>query len=157
MGASETWIRLAQLVQGARQRRHQCQCQKPHLSLTEATIACRARGFVSNVLSATTIGTHERPYDFPFVFEDGAIRKKYKEMVMSEHFQNECRAVYFARQKGRSGSSHRHIQEAVYRESYSGRVAATYTNKERLFSASKFTFKGCLSEDILLSQMGSEG
>ena len=134
--ALEIWIRLLQLVQGD-------PTKGALLPMPDATFAsdrgyncAQSTKFVSNLLGAKTIGTHKRSYEFPFVFGDWPIRKKHKGMVFSE---KGCRAVNYATQQGRRGSYNRQIQAAVYRESYYSRVAAVYTNNERLFSASKFT------------------
>lgn len=49
------------------------------------------------------------------------------------------RAVYAATKKGTKGTKGNNIQALVYRESYSGRVAAMYHNNLRLFGANRYT------------------
>ena len=90
--------------------------------------------FLNETLAASCIGTHKRSLSFPFVFGDGAIRKRHKGMVISERG---CRAVYSAVKKPAKRSG-RAIQASVYRESFSGRIAAVYSNDERRFGAHKF-------------------
>ena len=91
--------------------------------------------FVSNKPGSTCFGTQNRSLDFGFVFSEGPIRKRYKGMVVSE---KGCRAIYSPKQKIRSGSSRRQVQASVYRNSLLGRIAAVYSNNERMLSSTKF-------------------
>ena len=128
--ALETWIRLAQVVQGPPTKGALVPMPDAKFASDRGYNRAQSTKFVSTMHGATTIGTHKRSYDFPFVFGNGPIRKKRKVMVVSE---KGFRAVCDARHKGRGGSPHRHVQAPVCRESYSGRVEAVYKNNERLF------------------------
>lgn len=73
-------------------------------------------------LGATGLGTHKRTPSFPFSFGEGAVARKHKGVRIPEVGS---RAVYSARISSTQRSSQR-VEAIVYRESYSGRVAALW-------------------------------
>ena len=91
--------------------------------------------FINEKLGATGLGTHKRSLDYPFVFGDGPITKRHKGMRVSERG---CRAIYSATRRPQSCSG-RAIEASVYRESYSGRIAAIYHNDKARFCSTRFT------------------
>ena len=132
----DTWTRLALLPHGA-------PTQGAFIPMADAIFAAdrgynckQSIEFVSNKLGSSCFGTHKRSLDFPFVFGEGPIRKRHKGMVVSE---KGFRAIWSAKQKIPSGSSRRQVQASVYRESFSGRIGAVYSNNERMLSSTKFT------------------
>lgn len=90
--------------------------------------------FSNESLGATDIGTQMRSLDFPFVFGEGPIRRRHKRMTVSE---KERRAVYSATCHP-TGHERGNIQAVVYRESYTGGIAAIYHNDQQLLSAHSF-------------------
>ena len=131
----DIWLRLVQLVQGAP--------TKGALVLMADAVFAADRGyngketidFISKTLGASALGTHKHSLDYPFVLGEGPIRKKHKSVTVSE---KGCRAVYSAKNVG-GGVSRRQVEATVYRESYSGRIAAVYSNNERMFRSTKYT------------------
>ena len=67
------------------------------------------------------------------VFGDGKISRRHRGRRVSE---KGCRSLYSAIKKSRKG---RNVEACVYREAFSGRIAAYYHNNERLFGSCKFT------------------
>ena len=93
--------------------------------------------FVSNVLSASLIGMHKRDLWFPYVFGYGPISRRHRGMVVSE---KGCRAKYSARLKGSACNRQiRTIEACLYRERFSGRIAAKIHNNGFLFPLTCFT------------------
>ena len=84
-------------------------------------------------LGAMSLGTHKRSLDYPFIFGDGRINKRHKGRRISE---KGCRSAYAAVKKCKKGQD---IEACLYREAYSGRIAAYYHNNRRLFGSEKFT------------------
>lgn len=93
--------------------------------------------FLNYCLDAPGLGTYKRWLDYPFVFDDGPIAKRHKGMRVSE---KGSRVVYIANRKP-SGVSGRLVQASLYRENFSGRIAAIYHNNIREISAQKFAIK----------------
>ena len=130
---SDTWVRINQLIQN-----------KPTLGSLEPlpnVVFAADRGYnvgetiklVSEVLNADLIGTHKRSLDFPFVFGEGPIRRRHKGVVVPE---KGCRAIFSATKQLKHG---RRVEACVYRESFSGRIAATVNNNQEKFGSSLYT------------------
>ena len=108
----DAWARLAQLLQG--------QSRIGALSPMADALFAADRGynsketisFVNKTLGATGIGTHKRSPDFPFVFGDGAVRKRHKGMEMSEQG-----AVRYIRQRKKTSEE----QGDLWKPQYIGR------------------------------------
>lgn len=131
----DIWQRLVMLLQGEAT----LGCLNPMtdtIFASDRAYNCKESiKFINETLGATGIGTHKRGYSFPFTWGEVRPRKKYKGNTVSE---KGCRAVYSANCNIRSQSG-KTIQAIVYRQSFSGRIAAVYHNDTSLFSADNFS------------------
>ena len=118
------WHRLVQLLQGVPTVGALRPMVDSSFAADRAYNEVESISFLNETLGASSIGRHKHSLGYPFVFGEGPIRKKHKGMVVAEKGYRE---IYNAQRTPR-GSKGRTIEASVYKESYSGCIAAVYSN-----------------------------
>lgn len=134
-GIMDIWTRLIMLLQGEATPSSVRPMSDTVFASDRAYNNQQTIKFINEKLGATGLGTHKRTNQFPFIWGDVILAQHHQGKVVSE---KGCRSIYSAErtQQPRHG---RKEEAIVYRESFSGRVAALYHNNKQLFSSKKFT------------------
>ena len=130
---TDVWSHIVQLLQGVPTIGAVKEMPDAIFASDRGYNGTRIMQLINERLGATSLGTHKRTLDYPFVFGHGRISKRHKGRRVSE---KGCRSSYSAIKKSKKG---RDVEACLYREAYSGRIAAYYHNNVRLFGSSKFT------------------